>query len=158
LEPKQRFGTHGGIDGVPIDGVVLIDTEICNNGLPLLHHVRGRRKICLLDVLQLTDQRLLRRATGARVPLDGPGIDHDGKGEAGMGFRFRHDQLCGLINGIVGAIPVNDYAVDAAANHVLDLEVDLRRVGRTVSHIHVVRLSEPKQQMRINLRRRSRIE
>ena len=97
----------------------------------------------MLNVLKLTNQRLLRRAAGTGVPFDGPMIDHDGKGETRVLLSFGHDELRSLIHCIVWPIPVNDDAVNAAADHVGNLALDLCRVSGTVSDIHVVRLTEP---------------
>ena len=60
-----------------------------------------------------------------------------------MRFSFGHDEFCGLIDAVVRTIPIDDDAVDAAADHVRDLIVDLRRVGRTVADVHMVRATEP---------------
>jgi len=68
-----------------------------------------------------------------------------------MFFRFGHDQLCGLINAGVWAIPVDDDTVDTAADHVCNLTVNLGGVGGTVADIHVVRLSEPQHEMSVDL-------
>ncbi|MGA8441461.1 MAG: hypothetical protein WB714_24790 [Candidatus Sulfotelmatobacter sp.] len=70
-----------------------------------------------------------------------------------MTLRRRHHQLCCLVDGITGAVPVDDRTVDAAADHVADLILHLRRVRLTVSNIHVVRLAEPENHVGINLGR-----
>lgn len=106
----------------------------------------------------MTHQCLLRRATRAGIPLDCALVDHDRESEAGMGFRFRHDEFCGLVDVVVWTIPIDDDAVDSTADHVRDLIVNLLRVCRTVADIHVVRPSEPQEQMSIDLRVRARIE
>lgn len=75
-----------------------------------------------------------------------------------MLLSFGHHQLRGLILIVIGTVPINDYPINAAADHVDDLAVDLRRVGRTVAHIHVVRSAEPHHEVSVNLRIRPRIE
>ena len=75
-----------------------------------------------------------------------------------MLFGLRHHQLCGVIDGVSRAIPVDDHAVDTAADHVRNLAMDLIGVGGTIANIHVVQSSEPQQQMRINLRLRAGIK
>lgn len=52
LEQEQRVRAEGRVHGVPVDGVVKINVEVCNDGLPLSGHVRRRGKIRLLHVLQ----------------------------------------------------------------------------------------------------------
>lgn len=89
----------------------------------------------------------------AGVPLDGSLVDHDGESKSRMTLRRRHHQLCCLVDGITGAVPVDDRTVDAAADHVADLILHLRRVRLTVSNIHVVRLAEPENHVGINLGR-----
>ena len=85
------MGAQRSIHSVPVNRIRKIDIEVCNDRMALIGQVGWRRKIILFDVLQLTDQSLLRRASGTRVPFDGPLIDHDCKGEAGMLLGGRHD-------------------------------------------------------------------
>jgi hypothetical protein len=75
-----------------------------------------------------------------------------------MFFRFRHHQLRGLVFGIIGAVPVDDHAIDAAADHVIDLIRHLCRVGGAIADVHVVRLPKPDHQVSIDLGGRSRIK
>lgn len=70
-----------------------------------------------------------------------------------MALRCRHNQLRGLVDGIARPIPVDNHAIDAAAHHVINLTLDLRRVRLTVTNVHVVRLTEPKNHVSINLGR-----
>ena len=126
--------------------------------MSLLRHVCRRRKIGLLNVLQLADQRLLRRATRAGIPLDCALVDHDGEGEAGMTLRFCHHKFGGVVFAVVGTVPVNDHAVDAAADHVGDLLMNLPGVGGVVANVHVVRSSEPHHHVCIDLGGRARIQ
>ena len=60
-----------------------------------------------------------------------------------MLFGFGHYQLGGLISAVVGPVPVDYDAIDAAADHVRDLAMNLRGIGRVVTDVHVVRASEP---------------
>jgi len=158
LEDENRLHTQGRIHGRPINRIGKIDVEVGDHRLPLPLHIRGRRKISLLQVLQLRDQSFLRRTSRARVPLDRSLIDHDRKREAGMAFRRRHHQLCGLINRIARPIPIDDHSINPAADHVVDLALDLGRVRGTVSHVHMVRFAEPKHQVRVNLGGRAGIK
>ena len=60
-----------------------------------------------------------------------------------MAFRRRHHQLRRLINRIALAVPIDDYAIDAAADHVVDLTLHLCRIRLAVAVVHVARLAEP---------------
>jgi hypothetical protein len=60
LKQKNRLGGEGGAGGGPIDAIRQVDVEIGDHRPSLLRHVRLRRKVGLLDVLQLADQCLLR--------------------------------------------------------------------------------------------------
>lgn len=75
-----------------------------------------------------------------------------------MIFSLGHHQLGALVDRIVRPVPVNDHAIDATADHIINLPLDLRGIGGAVADIHVVRPSEPQQQMGINFRRRARIQ
>ena len=158
LKKKNRLGGKRGAGSGPIDRVREIDVEVRNHRLSLLSHVRRRWKISLLQILQLANQRLLWRATGAGIPLDRTLVDHDREGETRVSLRFGHDELCGLVDIVVRTIPINDDAIDSAADHVRDLIVNLPRVGRAVADVHVVRTSEPHEQVSIDLCVRARIE
>jgi len=158
LKNKNRFGGKRCIRSSPIDSVGKIDVEICDHWLPLQLHVRGRREIGLFDILQLANESLLRRATAARIPFDCSLVDHDGKGEPGMGLRFCHDEPRGLIDAVARAIPIDHHAIDAAADHICNLAMNLCGVRRAVAHVHVVRLSKPEQQVSVDLRIRAGIQ
>jgi len=155
LKQESRLCAERGGDGIPVDGIGKVDIEISDHWLAFDSHVSGRREIGLFDVLQLLDQRLLRRAPGAGIPLDGALVDHDGKCKAWMIFSLGHYELSSLIDRITGTIPINDHAGYAAADHVRHLALDLRRIGRTVADIHVVILSEPEHQVGVYLRCRA---
>lgn len=60
LEEKHGLAGEGPRDGVPIHAVREVNVEIRDHRLALPFHVSGRRKIGLLDVLQLLNQSLLR--------------------------------------------------------------------------------------------------
>jgi hypothetical protein len=85
-------------------------------------------------------------------------VDHDGEGETRVQLSFCHDKFRGLIDVVVRAIPIDDNAIDSAADHVRDLIVDLACVGGTVAYVYVIRSSEPQKQVRINLCACSRIQ
>lgn len=126
--------------------------------MALLGHVCRGREISLLNVLQLADQRLLWRAARAGIPLDRPLVDHDGEREAGMTLRFCHYEFGGVVFAVVRTVPVNDHAVDAAADHIGDLLMNLSGVRGVVANAHVVRSSEPHHHVRINFGGRRWIE
>jgi hypothetical protein len=158
LEHEIRVNAESGIHRRPIDRVGKIDVEIGHKRLPLPHHVGGGREISLLQVLQLCDQCLLRRATGAGFVGNGSLVDHDRKREARVTFRRRHHHLRGLIREAAWPIPIDDHAVDAAADHVVNLILYLDWIRGIVAHIHVVAVAEPEHQMRVNLGRGSGIK
>jgi hypothetical protein len=158
LKNVEGVGTQPGSRRVPVHGVRKVHIEICNNRLAINSHVSGRDEIVALGVLEVVDQGLLRIAAWARIPLDGSLVDHDGEGEAGMIFRFGFDQLRGLIDGIVRPVPVYDQAINAPADHVLDLPFHLRRIGRTVADVHVMPGPEPGLHMHVYLGGSARIK
>lgn len=75
-----------------------------------------------------------------------------------MVFRLGHDELCRLVDSVVGTVPIDDYAIDAAADHVINLALYLGRIGGTIADIHVVGLSEPEEQVSVNLGRGSPVK
>ncbi len=75
-----------------------------------------------------------------------------------MALRRRHYVLRSLVDGIAGPVPVDNHAIDAAADHVVNLTLGLRRVRLAVTNIHVVRLTEPKNHVSINLGRGPRVK
>lgn len=158
LKDKNWLAGEGSRDGIPVHGVREVDIEICDDWLALPRHVSGRREIGLLDVLQLLNQSLLRRTTGARIPLNRPLVDHDRESESGMRFRLGHYQLGRLVNTVVGPIPINDDALNAAADHVGNLPMHLRRVVRAVADVHMVRSAKPQKQVSIDLGIRAGVE
>lgn len=158
LKHKLGMGAQGRVDGIPIDRVRKIEIEIRDYRQATDLHIRGRRNISLLDISQLLDQRLLGRAAGAGIPLDRALIDHDREGKARMLFRLRHHQLRRLIDRVTRTVPVDDYAINASADHVRDLAVNLGRIGGTIADVDVPGAAPPEQQVRVNLGRRPGIE
>jgi hypothetical protein len=63
LENKRRLGRKRLGYFLPVDGIRLIDIEIGDHRLPLQRHIGLGRKVCLLDILHLVDQCLLRRTS-----------------------------------------------------------------------------------------------
>ena len=153
LEKKRGLGRQRRSHCFPVYGVREIDIEIRDHGSPIQFHIRLGWKVGLLDVLHLCDQSLLRRAPRTRIPMDRTLIHHDREREAWMCLGFRHHELGRLVDTVVGSVPVNDYAVDSPADHVCNLPVNLRRVRRTVSDVHMVRSTEPEHEVRVYLRR-----
>ena len=98
------------------------------------------------------------RTSGTGVPFQGTLIDHDGKSEARMAFGLCHDRLRRLVDEIVWSVPVDNHSINAAADHVINLVLDLRRISGTIADIHMAGLPKPEQQVGIDLRRRSRIK
>jgi hypothetical protein len=137
LKDEIRLSTHAGSGGVPINRVRLIDSEICDHRLPIYLHVSRGRQVSVLNILQIAYQRLLRRTTRAGIPLDRSLIDHDRKSKTRMALRLRHHHLRRLVHRIPRPIPINDYSIDAAADHIINLALHLRRVRRAVANIHV---------------------
>jgi hypothetical protein len=135
-----------------------VHIEICNHGLTLYGHVSRRRKVGVLHVLQFAHQFLLRRTTRAVRARNRSRIDHDREGESGMSFRLRHHQLRRLVRSIVRPIPIDDHSINAAADQIINLVLHLRRIGRTVTHIHVARPPKPTHEMGVNLRRSAGIK
>jgi len=68
-----------------------------------------------------------------------------------MLLHFLHNAKCGGVGEwIARAIPVDDDAIDAAADHVSDLAVNLRWVLRVVADSHVSWVAKPGHQVRID--------
>lgn len=158
LKHEQRMRAHRGIRRIPVDAESQVDIKIGHHRLAIQGHVRRRREIRFLDVLQLIDQRLLRRASPTRIPLQRAFVDHDRKGESGMLLRLRHHQAGRLVDAVARPVPVDDHAVDPAADHVGDLVMDLVGIDRTVADVDVARLAPPHHHVRIHPRRVARIQ
>ena len=152
LENIQGCSTHGCIDGVPVEAEVQIQIEVGDNRFPIDSHVGGRGEVRILDVLDLLDERLLWITSRARIPLQCPLIHHDDECKTGVALRLCHDQLCHGILKIPRAIPVHDHTVDSAADHVLDLAMDLCGIVGLVADVHRARSTKPKHEMGVDLR------
>lgn len=72
-----------------------------------------------------------------------------------MGFGLGHDQLGCVIDVVVRPVPIDDHSIDAAAHHIANLAVNLRRIIGTVADIHVARTAEPQHQVSVDFRRRT---
>ena len=68
-----------------------------------------------------------------------------------MTLRFCHHKFGGVVFAVVRTVPVNDHAVDAAADHVGDLLMNLPGIRGVVANVHVVRPTEPHHHMCIDL-------
>ena len=112
----------------------------------------------MFDVVQVVEKRLFVIATGAAAELQRALVDHDGEGEAGMLLDLLHDFERSDVGRVAGAVPVNDEAVDAAADHVLDLFVDLGFVPGDVADLHVAMIAEPGHEVSDDLSGRAGIE
>ncbi len=129
----------------------MVNIEIGNNWLSLNAHVGRRIKVGLLDILQMFYKCLLRCATCAGMLFDRSCIHHDGKCKSRVGFSLFHDLESSEITGGSVPVPVNDDAINAAADHVLNLPCDLLGTGGVITYIHVAGSAEPAHQVRINL-------
>ncbi|MBZ5681964.1 MAG: hypothetical protein LAO24_17840 [Acidobacteriia bacterium] len=98
LEQEDRMRTQRRIHRIPVDSRVReIDVEIRHHRPTLLHHVCRGRKILLLNILQLVDERFLRCTSRAGIPRNSTLIDHDREREPWMQLSFGHDQLRSLV-------------------------------------------------------------
>lgn len=158
LKHKCRLRAQLIYSRVPVDLVGKIDVEVGDDRLPLVRQIRWRGEIGLLDILQVAHERLLWRASRARIPLDGALIDHHRKGEARMRSRLRHHQFGRRIDVVILAVPIDHHAIDSACDHVVDLEMDLVRIVGRVTDVHVVRWSKPQHQMGKDLGRSALIQ
>jgi hypothetical protein len=134
------------------------NVEISYHRLAVDGHISRRGEVGFFDVLQVVDQRLLRRTTRAGIPLNRSLIDHDRKRESRIALRRRHHVLRSLVDAIARPVPIDNRAIDATADHVINLTLDLRRVRLAVTNIHVVRLTEPENHVSVNLGRGSRVK
>jgi len=158
LKKEVGMGAGGRVHRIPVDGVVEVDIKVGDHRPPIDSHVGGRGNKSLLHVLDLFNQRLLWRTASTGAQLYRALIDHDGESEARMLFGFRHDRQRSLVaEGISKSVPVDDHAINATADHVRNLTMDLRRVLRVVSHTHVPRIAKPGHQMRVDFGVRARI-
>lgn len=90
LEQESWLRRKRGSYVIPVDRISKIYIEIRHHRLPLQGHVSRGRKIRLLDVLQLANERLFWRTARTGIPFERSLVDHDRKGESRMGFRFGH--------------------------------------------------------------------
>ncbi len=158
LEEIHGLGGKSRIHGVPIHRIRQVDIKIRHHRPPIQRHVCRRREVGLLQILHIADQRLLGIAARARIPFDCALVDHDREGEARMVLRFFHYQLGGLVNAVIGSVPVKDHSIDAPADHVRDLPVHLGGIGRTVPYVHMIRSAEPEHEVSVDLCLFSRIQ
>jgi hypothetical protein len=159
LKNEVWVSAGGRFHRVPVDGVVQVDIKIGDHGPSVDPHVCGRRYKGLFYVLHLFDQRLLRRTALTRTQLDGALVHHDGKSEAGMLFDFRHHRQRSLIGeSVPKSVPVDNHALNTAADHVRNLTVDLRRILGVVTNAHMAWIAKPGHQMRVHLGTRSGIQ
>jgi len=126
--------------------------------LALHGHVRRGREVGFFDILQIVDQCLLWRAAAAGIPLNRSLINHDRESETGMRFSLRHDLQSSLIQKIPRPIPVEDHAIDAAADHVINLSFDLVWIGGVIANVHVARFTEPENHVGVDLCGRAGVE
>src|SRR5260370_4886549 len=129
-------------------------------GFSVQTQVGGRRDKLRGDKVQVADQ-LAGDVTSVadRGINNGAWVFHDRKLESGMGLGFLLHQNGGGAEDVhIEAKPVDDRAVDAAADHVLYLAVDLSRIVGTIAHIYVVRPAKPGEEARKHLGVGTRVE
>ena len=159
LEDQRGLRTHLSKRRVPTHRRIgEVDVELGDHRLSLQFQVCRRRKVGFFDILQIIGKSLLRRTSAAGIPFDGSLVDHDGKSESGMGLGRCHNLQRRLIQGIARSIPIEDYAIDSAAHHVVNLICDFGGIGRVVTNVHVVRLPEPQFHVGEDLCRRAGIK
>jgi len=90
LEQKSRLHSKRSRHLVPVDRIGKIDVEIRDDWPSFSRHVSRGRKVRSLNVLQLAEKSLLRRTTGARIPLDRALVHHDCERKARMSLRLGH--------------------------------------------------------------------
>jgi hypothetical protein len=152
LKNEGWMGTGGRVHRIPVNSVVQVDIEIRDHRPSIDSHVCGRWHKGLLHVLHLFDERLLRRTASTGAQLYCAFIYHDGKGEAGMLFDFSHHRQSSFVaESVARSVPVDDHTIDAAADHVRDLAMDLRWILRVVAHVHVAGIAKPGHQMGVYL-------
>ena len=159
LKNEIRVSAGSRFHGVPVDGVVQVNVKIRDHRPPVDSHVCRRRHKGLFYILHLFNQRLLRRTTLTGTQLYSAFIHHDGEREARMLFGFCHHRQRSLVGERVSkSVPVDDHAINAAADHVRNLTMDLRRILRAVPDVHMARIAKPGHQMRVHLAARTRIQ
>ena len=76
-----------------------------------------------------------------------------------MLFDFRHHRQRSLIGeGVPKSVPVDDHALNTAADHVRNLTVNLCRILGVVTDTHMAWIAKPGHQMRVHLGARSGIQ
>jgi hypothetical protein len=158
LKKEQRPCRQGCIHRVPVNGVGKVDIEVGDDRPTANLHVRRRSEVSLLHVLEMLDERLLRTTARTRIGADRPLIHDDGEGKAGIGFGLVHHKLRGLIRCAARPIPIDHDAIDAPADHVADLPLDLGGVGGAVADVHVIGSAEPEHQVGIDPGRGARVK
>ena len=159
LKKEVWMGTGSRIHRIPVNGVVQVDIKVRDHRPSIDSHVCRRGHKGLLNVLHLFDERLLRRTASTGAQLYGAFIHHDGESEAGMLFGFSHHRQSSLVaESVSRSVPVDDHTIDAPADHVRDLTMDLRRILRAVAHIHVAGIAKPGHQMSVYLGARTGIQ
>lgn len=159
LKNEVRVSAGGRFHRIPVDCVVQVDVKIRDHRLAIDSHICGRRYKGLFYILHLFDERLLRSTALTRTQHYGAFVHHDGKSEARMLFDFRHYRQSSLIaERVPKSVPVDNHALNTAADHVRNLTVNLRRILRVVTNAHMAWITKPGHQMRVHLGARSRIQ
>ena len=109
------------------------------------------KEIFLLDVLQSLTSACCGVQPEQESHLIAPWSIMMAKVKPGCLSASAMTSLRGVVLVVVRAVPVDDHAVDAAADHVGDLAVNLCGVGGAVADVHVVRPAKPHHHMGIDL-------
>ena len=75
-----------------------------------------------------------------------------------MLLHFLHHANRSSVCVVCGTVPINDQSIDAAADHVHDLAVNLSLVPGNVADLHVTVIAEPRHEVGNDLRARARIQ
>jgi hypothetical protein len=150
LENEHGIGRDGIFGRVPVNFEIQVHVEIAQHRAAINPQVGRGAKVGALDILQVLVEGVLGRAQKTGIPLDGAGVHDDGEGEARMPLGLLHELNGGAVVGIVGAVPVNEGAFDAPADHVFNLAAHLVGIGRVVSHVHVFGAAKPGHQVGVD--------
>src|SRR5215510_3799539 len=109
--------------------------------------------------MQLLIQCLLRTAAWTRAKSNCPFIDHHGKSKSRVPFHFSYKTQRGLVSErIAEAVPVYDYSIDTAADHVIDLMSNLDGIMGVVAHVDMPWIAPPRHEVSVNSRGRTWIK
>src|SRR5439155_5911193 len=94
----------------------------------------------------------------AAIPLNLAVIDHQCEGEARVSLGFLHDRVGSVVDEVSWPVPDHEDSINAPADHVSNLAVDLSGIGRVVTYVHVAWLTKPQHQVGENFGTGARIK